>query len=114
MPPTNIVSELELDPTLYSSASRSNLEETPSSHYINTSFCDKLKKFVDFEVEFSFEHNYGVVAPSRTDTLHNPSLGYIVVYLETLEYEFWFLLSKVVMEILQMYDITITHFIPSM
>jgi len=45
--------------------------------------------------------------------MNNSPLGCIAVYLEPLEYGFWSPLPKRVMEILQMYDITVAQLVPN-
>ena len=93
------------------SPARSDLEDGLDSHYINPFHCDELKKIINFEVKYSFQRNYRVIVPSPTDAIDNPPPRCIGVYLEALEYDLQFPLPKIVMEILQMYDITVVQLI---
>jgi len=85
MPPTDIVEELDQDPILSSGPAWSNSKDGPSTHYIDLSFHDTLKKIINYEVKFSFKQNYQVVIPSPSNKVNNPP-GCVPVYLEALEH----------------------------
>ena len=72
-----------------------------------------LSKSIDFEVKYSFRRNYKVIVPSHTNTIDNAPLRYISVYLETLEYNLQFSLPRIVMKILQIYDIIVAQLVPN-
>ena len=70
-----------------------------------------IKKIIDFEMKYSFQYNYMVSVASHADTIDNPSPGCIGVNLEALEYDVQFPLPKIVIKILQMYDIAVVQLV---
>jgi len=113
MLPTDIVEEPDQDPVLSNSPTRCDLEDGPDTHYIEPSFCNELKKIVDFEVKSSFKRNYRVGIPSPSDTIDNPLPICVVVYIEALEHGLQFSLPTVVMEIFRTYDLAIAQLVPN-
>jgi len=53
------------------------------------------------------------IVPSHTNIVENPQSGCTSLYLKALEYGLWFLLPNIVMEILQIYDITVAQLVPN-
>ena len=98
IPITDIVDVPKLDPIPYSGPAKSDPEYIPGSHYINSSFSGEVSKVTDFVVTFSFKSNHRVIVPLPINTVVNPPLSCIAMYLEALEHGLRFPLPQIVMQ----------------